>query len=69
MLSNNKVQLGGKCTIQIDTGKGSAKMEIPKKNPRTGENNADEFIKQALHFAIMRHGTDGVIKVIQDQQI
>jgi hypothetical protein len=67
MDGNKKIQLGGKCIIHVDTGMSTSKMEIPKKNLKTGENNADSFIKEAFHFAIMRHGSDEVVKVLQKQ--
>lgn len=66
MLGNDKIKLSGKCTIQIDTGFGASKMSIPKLSP-AGENNADEFIKQAFHFAIKRHGTKKALDMLKEQ--
>lgn len=66
-MKDEKVKLSGKCTIQVDTGKGTVKTEIPKSNPKTGDNNADGFIKQAFHFAIMRHGAEGALAMLKKQ--
>ena len=64
---NKKIQLAGKCIIHVDTGISTLKIEIPKKSTKTGENNADSFIKEAFHFAIMRLGSEEVVKTLQKQ--
>tara|TARA_R110000850_G_scaffold100316_4_gene207524 strand:- start:9059 stop:9280 length:222 start_codon:yes stop_codon:yes gene_type:complete len=64
---NKRIQLAGKCIIHVDTGMSTSKMEIPKKSTKTGENNADSFIKEAFHFAIMRLGSEEVVKTLQNQ--
>lgn len=61
-----QVQLSGKCTLQIDTMRSNTKIEIPKVN-RDGVNNADCLIDNVLHFAIMRHGTDKLLKIVNDK--
>lgn len=67
MKGNKEIKLSGKCTIQVDTGQGTSKIEIPKKNKKTGLNNVDEFINQAFHLAIMRHGTEGALLMLQEK--
>lgn len=54
-MSDKKVQLSGKCTLQFDTMRSNTKIEIPKLG-LDGQNNADSLIDNVLHFAIMRHG-------------
>lgn len=62
----NQVELNGKCTLQINTMRSRTKIEIPKLN-REGINNADNLIDTVLHFAIMRHGTDKVIEILNEK--
>ena len=62
-----KVCLSGKCTLQVNTGGGTSKIEIPKVNPKTGENNADQFIAEVFHFAICRHGKDKVLSMLTEK--
>lgn len=59
-----KVQLSGKCTLQIDTMRSNTKIEIPKVNQR-GENNADALIREVIHFGVMRHGKEELRKLIE----
>lgn len=54
-MSDFKIELSGKCTLQFKTGFGTCKIEVPKQN-KDGENNADGLIGEVLHFMIMRHG-------------
>lgn len=59
-----RVQLSGKCTLQIDTMRSSTKIEIPKVN-REGSNNADSLIETVIHFGVMRHGKEDLRKLIE----
>lgn len=59
-----RVQLSGKCTLQIDTMRSSTKIEIPKVN-REGSNNADSLIETVIHFGVMRHGKEDFRKLIE----
>lgn len=59
-----KVQLSGKCTLQIDTMRSRTKIEIPKLN-REGENNADSLIETVIHFGVMRHGKEALRQLIE----
>jgi hypothetical protein len=63
-MTEPKVKLAGKCIIHADIGHGSSKIEIPRVSKKTGKNNADDFINQAFHFAIMRHGKEKVIEML-----
>lgn len=65
-MSFKKVQLSGKCTLQIDTLKGSCKIEIPKVN-KEGINNADSLIREVIHFGVMRHGKEELMKIISEK--
>jgi hypothetical protein len=67
MSGDKKIQLGGKCLLVIDTGMSISKMEIPKNSPKSGKNNADALIKDVFHFAILRHGKEKAIKMLQEQ--
>lgn len=64
-MSDPVVKLRGKCILHVDTGISTSKIEIPKTNPKTGENNADVFINQVLHFAIMRHGKNKFREMVE----
>lgn len=59
----NPVQLHGQCKINIDTGHGISQSTIPKLNFNR-QNNADVLIDTVLHFAIMRHGTDRLLEIV-----
>lgn len=65
-MGNKKVQLSGKCTLQIDTIMSRTKIEIPKVN-RDGENNADVLIDNVLHFGVMRHGKNKMREIIEEK--
>lgn len=56
-------QLAGQCVLMIDTGIATSKMVISRTN-KHGENNADVFLKEALHFGIMRHGVTGLVAML-----
>ncbi|MGE1562173.1 hypothetical protein [Pantoea septica] len=61
-----KVQLSGKCTLQIDTMRSNTKIEIPKLD-RDGQNNADSLIETVIHFGVMRHGKAALRQLIEDK--
>lgn len=56
-------QLAGQVIIPVDTGLATSKTVIPRTN-KHGDNNADVFLKEALHFGIMRHGVTGLISML-----
>lgn len=58
-------QLAGQVILRIDTGMATSTITISKMN-RQGQNNADVFLREALHFGIMRHGVEGMIKLLTD---
>lgn len=53
-------QLGGRVIFKVDTGCSISTTIVPKVN-RDGVNNADAFIREVLHFGIMRHGVSGLV--------
>jgi hypothetical protein len=66
MKANNKIQLSGKCTIQIDTGMSNLQLQITKQD-KNGNNNADALIQEVFNFAIMRHGTEGALNLLKEK--
>ena len=58
-------QLGGQVIIPVDTGMSNSKTIIPRVN-RQGDNNADVFLRAALHFGIMRHGVSGLRAMLDE---
>lgn len=56
-------QLAGQVIIPVDTGISTSRTIIPRTN-KQGENNADVFLKEALHFGIMRHGVSGLVAML-----
>lgn len=56
-------QLAGQCVLMIDTGIATSKTVISRTN-KHGENNADVFLKEAMHFGIMRHGVTGLVAML-----
>jgi hypothetical protein len=65
-IKNPLIVLSGRCIIQVNTGQGTNKTEIPKLN-KAGENNVDAFLKQALHLGIMRHGKEAFQALVTKQ--
>ena len=62
----SNVELSGMCSLQIKTGKsGTMKLSIPKKNMKTGENNADGLINEVFKFAILRHGKAKTVEMLE----
>lgn len=51
--------------MHIDTGLATSKLVISRTN-KHGENNADVFLKEALHFGIMRHGVAGLRAMLDE---
>lgn len=66
-MTDPKVELGGKCIIHVNTGPGKSKIEFPKKNPKTGENNADSFINEVFKFSICRHGKEKTLAMLNEK--
>ena len=68
MTKSKVVELGGKCVIKIKTGYGSSlTTEVPRVNLKTGENNADSFIREVIHFGVMRHGLAQFRELVEDK--
>lgn len=58
-------QLAGQVIIPVDTGLATSKTIIPRIN-KQGDNNADAFLRAALHFGIMRHGVSGLRAMLDE---
>ncbi len=61
-----QVQLSGKCTLKIDTIRGSSTIDIPKNNLQ-GENNADALLREVFHFGVMRHGKNKLREIFEEK--
>jgi len=67
-MSKPIIELSGACKLQIKTGRsGTMKMSIPKKNTKTGENNADGLINEVFKFAILRHGKARAFEMLEEK--
>jgi hypothetical protein len=68
MTKSKVVELGGKCVIKIKTGYGSSlTTEVPRVSLKTGKNNADSFIREVIHFGVMRHGLAQFRELVEDK--
>lgn len=59
------VRLAGACSLRLRLDGRTAIINVPKLNP-DGGNNADVLIDRVLRFAILRHGTKGVRKIVRE---